>query len=119
MMRGITLWAMILLTIVLVAGWVATTTVSAVAPATTAAMTAPGAAATARAAATPAQKGALTTSAQNAGAATTQVAGQMMWGFFLIALIGLGLALFAGAMGGGGINLRRGPHTTNPPTTAA
>lgn len=129
MMRGITLWAMILLTILLLVGWVATTTVSAVAsatnvPATTAATTAaapaaPGAAATAPGAVTPAQKGALTTEAQNAGAATKHVAGNLMWGFFLIALIGLGLALFAGAVGGGGISLRRGPRATNPPTTAA
>lgn len=136
MMRGITLWGMILLTILLVVGWVATTTVSAVAsatnvPATTAAATAtapgatapaaaaPGATAAAPAAATPAQRGALTTAAQNAGAATTHVAGNLMWGFFLIALIGLGLALFAGAVGGGGISLRRGPRASNPPTTPA
>lgn len=133
MMKGITLWAMILLTVVLLVGWVASTTIgavasatnipvaAAVAPTTTApGALAPGAAATPPAAAAPGTaatptQGALSKAATTAGATTKHVAGNLMWGLFWIALIGLGLALFAGAVGGGGISLRRTPRTVNPP----
>ncbi|MGH9475273.1 MAG: hypothetical protein ACRD1C_02950 [Terriglobales bacterium] len=120
MMKGITLWAMILLTVVLVVGWVASTTLSAVASAASgpvAAATAPAATVppTAPGAAAPTQ-GALSSVAGKAGATTKHVGGNLMWGLFWIALIGLGLALFAGAVGGGGISLRRNPRTVvNPP----
>lgn len=133
MMRGITLWGMILLTVLLVVGWVASTALGAVASATTVpavaaaappAAAAPGAGATAAVppaaaagAVAPGQHGALAAAATNAGAATKHVGGKLMWGFFWIALIGLGLALFAGAIGGGGISFRRGaaPRLTNEP----
>ncbi|MGH9467490.1 MAG: hypothetical protein ACRD1Y_09040 [Terriglobales bacterium] len=132
MMKGITLWAMILLTILLVVGWVASTTIGAVSSAATvpvAAAAAPAApaaalppaaaapgtpAATAPTATAPTQ-GALAGAAQKAGAVTKHVGGNLMWGLFWIALIGLGLALFAGAVGGGGISFRRSNRPTNQP----
>ncbi|MGH9414703.1 MAG: hypothetical protein ACRD0Y_13315 [Terriglobales bacterium] len=128
MMRGITLWGMILLTVLLVVGFVASATISAVASATNVpvaaaapAATLPGApaaavppaAATAPGAVAPATRGALAGAAQSAAAATKHVGGNLMWGFFWIALIGLGLALFAGAVGGGGINFRRTARPTS------
>lgn len=156
MMRGITLWGLILLSVLLVAGWVAGTAVSAASGAAPAlgAVAGNGAAriegvlqtngitgvsnaqATtintelmagdhAAAAATLSAAAGIPTARANtilnqvaapvgnaattAGEAVKHGGGSLSWGLFWIALIGLGCALFGGAVGGGGLMVRRRP----------
>ena len=152
MMRGITLWGMILLTVLFAAGWVGTTAASAAGSVAGAAIT-PSTGVSAMqgvlqsngVTVTRAQATTISTqllAGDRAGAANTlasdanisnaranQILGQVTspvggaatsagqavktggasisWGIFWIALIGLGCALLGGAMGGGGVNLRR------------
>lgn len=122
MMRAVTLWGMILVTALLLTGWVAGTTIGAASQVATTAATATGrgaAAPNANANAAPAPRqsaqGALTATAPEAAATTVNLGRNMMWSFFLLALIGLGCALLGGALGGGGINLRRPMRASNPP----
>lgn len=162
MMRGITLWGMILITALLLIGWVAGTAVQATsgvagalgnvgansaaaiqgvlqtngitgvtnAQATTIsdqlmAGDKAGAASTlSTAAGIPVARantvlgqvsGPVSGAASTAGRAVKHTGGSLSWGLFWISLIGLGCALFGGAVGGGGMNLRRGPRVSNQP----
>jgi len=161
MMRGVTLWGMVLVTCLLAIGWVAGTAVSAagsvassVAPVATSnganvqavlqrnGITITNAQATsisnqmmagdqnAAATALAADAGIpvarantilgevnspVAGAAQGAGTATKNVGGNLSWGLFWISLIGLGVALLGGAVGGGGVSLRRSHRPTNQP----
>ncbi|MGH9393248.1 MAG: hypothetical protein ACRD1E_03695, partial [Terriglobales bacterium] len=53
--------------------------------------------------------------ATTAGQAVKHGGGGLSWGIFWISLIGLGVALLGGAVGGGGMALRRGPRTSKLP----
>lgn len=160
MMKGITLWGMAMLSILLLVGWVAGTAVTAASGVAGSAVSAVGATRSNSLLGvlqsngvnvTPAQAttisnqllagdhaGAATTLSNDAGISTARAnsilsqvttpvagaastageavkhgAGSLSWGLFWIALIGLGCALLAGAIGGGGLPIRR-PHLPQP-----
>lgn len=162
MMRGVTLWGMVLITAVLIVGWAAGTAVQATSGLASGAVSAvsgnraasiqgvlqsnginitnaqataissqlmtgdkAGAASTlasdANISTTRASDilGQVTTpvtgAATMAGQAVKQGAGSLSWGMFWIALIGLGVALLGGAVGGGGLDIRRPLHLGNRP----
>lgn len=160
MMRGVTLWGLILLTCLLMIGWVGGTAMTAassvagnLAPAAalsntgqlsttlqnngikisdaqtlgiasqlTAGNQTGAAASLASAAAIPVDRASSILNqvsgpglGRGAGTTTRNVGGNLSWGIFWISLIGLACALLGGAMGGGGVSLRRPLGPGNQP----